>query len=459
MNLTPSWISKLERGDSVQNMLLAAFLVYWLCLLPALFGHAAAASAGSRVLTLPALAAMYWIASVRSAQLARALAVLGQLQAPHALLRSLVREKLMQLTLAWAFLATGLTLELALPASQVPALSGAALVSLAACLGVLRSLSSARLLAIPLRTLLDAAPYLAGVALVLLGANMLLDGFGRLPLPLLSLCALTFPYLALRLAKRWQHALPRYRWTEQRPTHGIVAWIKLQARRSTVLTWGNRLYGRDGMIVATSPSFMKMSPLAFPFFMLSRRPLWEDGRVGLFGSMMLVMVGLTITGGLIARDLHWRSLLMPGGLRRGRIASDILVSTLACQYAVSLVLAAAYAVCAHVLLSMSWDTIGHQLLRASTLPLEILFATSLALLVRTAPAFPWFFGAAFVLVLSVPFIAIKRHYWSIGDHLAVSLPVFVLVMLAASALMVALANRLWTSSILFKAARLEQQRR
>ncbi len=452
MNLAPTLISKLERGDSAHKLLLAAFLIYWICLLPTLFGHGSASTAASRMLTLPALAAMYWIASANAAQLARAFAVLGQMQAPHALMRALVREKLTNLLLAWAFLATGLTLQLALPASQVSACSGAALVSIAACLGTLRSLSQARLLALPLPKLLAAAPYLACLALILLDQNALLDRVGRMPLPILALGALTFPYLAWRLAQRWQHALPVYRWSAPKPQHSIIAWIAMQARRNTLLTWGSPWRQPDD----ASPISARTGQYAiviYPLFIMAGRPMWAEGRVAFFAPLVLLFVSLVTASGLVARDVHWRSFLIPGGLQRGRIASHILVSTLAVQYSFALAIAAVYGVFMNFLYGMTWETIGPQLLHAATLPLELLFAGCLALVLRTMPVNLWIGAPVGVLMLSFVFFALAKHSWSLQSYVTISLPVFVLTMLVASAALLVLANRRWTNNRLFQAAR------
>lgn len=378
--------------------------------------------------------------------MARALAVLGQIQAPHALRRALVREKLRQVTLAWAFLAGGLTLQLALPQAHVPALAGAALVSAAACLGMLRSLSRARLLPIPFAQLLDAAPFLICAALILLDLNRLLERVGSLPMTVLALCALAFPCLALRLARRWGHSLPLYRWAERAPSRGLAAWVSMQARRYTMLTSHQ---DRD----APFPAASKASILAMPFLVMAGRPLWEAGTINLFQCLMLTVVVASSSGALIVRDLHWRSLLMPAGLRRGSIGWHIVASTLTLQYGVMLLLAAVYGIGAHFGAGVSWDRIGQDLLRASTLPLELLLVTSAAVVVSAAPKLSWAGASLLLFALGAGFAALIWKSMNFPVTLTVPLPVFVLTLLGASALLVGLANRIWTINRLFATAR------
>ena len=449
MNFAPTLITRFERGDMTLKFVLAAFLIYWTLMLPVLFGHNLASTAPSRALTLPVLATMYWLASSRTRQLARALAVLGQLQSPHSLRRALVREKLVWIALAWAFLAGGLTLQLALPQAHMPALAGAALVSAAACLGMLRGLARSRLLSIPFAQLLDAAPYLAVIALIVLDYNSLFELVASLPLIVLALCALTFPYLALRLARRWERALPVYRWTERTPSHGIVAWLASQARRSTVLGQYEARTERD----LPFPYASRVAMLSVPFLMLTGQPIWEGGELSLFRCLMLSFVVMMSTNALIVRDLHWRVFLMPAGLRRGRIGSHIVASTLAYQYCVMLLLAAAYAAIAHFGVGVAWDRIGQQLLRASTLPLELLLATSAAVVLRALPKLPGIAVALLCFAAGMAFVRQILHWTQLPATLSVPLPVFVLAMLGVSALLVGLANRVWTTNRLFAAAR------
>jgi hypothetical protein len=437
MNLTSHPMARLERNDAALKLALAALAVYWICMLAVLPGSRETGMAAARLLTFPAMALMFWIACTKTTQLIRALTVLGQLLAPHRLRRQLVWEKLWFITLSWAFLATGATLQLALPQSQASALSGAALVSLAACLGMLRSLPAARRLPVPVPQLLEATPYLA--ALILLDFNALLTQFGNLPVLALALAALTFPCLAWWLERHWRAALPAFRWSALAPSQGITGWIAMQARRRTILTWRSGQPFQDGHASHIAPLAMRIAVLALPFII--SRPVWGNGEISLHGAATLSVMAMFIAGALVVRDLHWRSFLMPGGMRPRRVASHILASTMAVQFGIVLILTL-------VLVSLgplSLEAIIHRLMRSSILLTELLFATSLAMVLRAAlPSVRMWAtvaGAAVILLLYP-----MAH---LPNSVAASLPVYLLALLGASMLLLVLANRLWSAEKLF----------
>lgn len=454
MNWLPDPVLKHLRYHLQLKMVLATFLIYWICMLPVLFGNGTASPAAVRLFVLPAMVTMYWLATSMIDEMAQGVAVFGQLQAPHAFRRRLLTEKLKAVMLGWAFLAGGVSLELALPGSHAAALSGAALISLIACVGVARAMSRAGLYRSPFEGLLAATPVLLCVAVLGLDLPRLLDWFGALPFALHALCALSFPLLALSLWRRWGAELPLFRWHEKQNLHG--SWLGLQARRFTILTWKRPIIGAPENPSERSRMLLQAVTLSCPFIFLSGNPVWLDGNLNLPRLLTTFSTIIVVAGALLVRDVHWRSLLQPGGLRRRRIAFSIWSTTVAMQLCVFAGSSMALGALAHAVLGMPVaEVIGHitdhwpllfelplvtaagVLLRASTLtgrPVVTVFA---ALVLATL------FLATISAVIALP----HKH-----TSLPMSLAWFAGASMGVTALLVALASRMWTTQRLFAAA-------
>lgn len=451
MNYAPYPLLGYLRRDAALKVVLAVFLVYWICMLPVLFGGAQATRSAARVLTLPAMLAMLWIASSKARELLRHLAVLGQLQAPLALRRVQIGEQLRVIGAAWLFLAAGTSLQLSMPSSGVPAISGAALVSLAGCAGMLRAVARAGRLHGYGRDLVDAATVLV-VGLVALDHNRLLDWFGTLPPALSSACALLFPALLAGLAARWKVALPRFRWSAPAPANRLATWIDTENRRMTVLTWRKQWESdEEHRFLSASSVLARLAMQLFPILFLAGSRLWAKDTLHPSAFIQVLLVGGIISNHLVVRDMHWRSLLRPGGLRRGSIGTHIWKSTMTVQLSLCALLALLYILFDGAGLASGWHVIGMKLAAIASLPIELCLATSMAVLLRATPHDgPWT-GIIYVvtmLLLGGPMIAIARS----GFDIALPLWLFAAGAAVLSAALLAMANRIWTTRRLFAEA-------
>ena len=166
--MNPSSFLDLRRLTIIE-LLFIGMAVYWATMMPALLGTAHAKASATQVLLLPAIGLMYWVTSRKIYELTRAAAVLRQLGAPHLLWRDMRLEVLRYTSLTWLFLATGCSLQMALPASGVSSVAGAAIMSLVALAALGRSLS--------------AMPRLLDIGLMLLALPVLMFSLrARLPM-------------------------------------------------------------------------------------------------------------------------------------------------------------------------------------------------------------------------------------------------------------------------------------
>lgn len=452
MNYASVSLSGYLRRDAALKVVLAVFLVYWICMLPVVFGGAHATRAAARVLTLPAMLTMLWIASSKARELLRQLAVLGQLQAPHALRRAQIGERLRTIGAAWLLLALGTSLQLSMPNAGTPAITGATLVSLAGCAGMLRAVARAGRLPVFGRNLVDAATVLPVVALVALDQNRLLDVFAGLPPAVLAAGALLFPALLLLLASRWKAALPRFRWSAPAPASKISAWLETQNRRMTVLTWRKTWEGdQEHRFFSTSSVPARLALQLTPIAFLAGSYLWAAGKLHPASLIQVLLVGGMMSNMLLVRDMHWRSLLRPGGLRRNGIATHIWASTMSVQLMLCVPLVFLYMVFSGAGPAAGWDVIGSRLAAVVSLPLELCLATSLAVLLRATPhKGPWT-GIIYVvtlLMLGGPLFAIVK----MGFDIVMPLWAFAAGAALLSAALIAMANRIWTTRRLFSEA-------
>lgn len=446
---TPDPLLKHLRHYMLPKMALATLLVFWICMLPSLFGNSNPSTASVRLFLLPALATMYWVATLVTREMVRSLHVLGQLQAPHLFQRRLLIEKLVAIAMTWAFISLGTSAQLALPASHAAPASGAALVSLLACLGMLRILSRADVVKLPLAGLLSVSPILLCIAALSLYMHRVLDWFGALPFAIHALCALSFPALALTLRRRWNTELPAYRWAEQvRPT---AHWLATHTRRFTILGWKDPLMGNAAFSGDLWLIFRQFNQLLLPFIIIIGRPIWENGTIGVFRLMMSVFTILTVAGGVIVHDLHWRSLLQPGGLKRGRLGSSIWFSTFAAQLCIVALCTVAYALFASLALGAASDVIIGQVFSQWPLLIELMLASGFAVLLRASRIVAILAGTAFAVGALVA-IGVMLPLSGTKVVLQVPLEWFIGTTLCATAAAVALANRLWTTRRLFQEA-------
>jgi hypothetical protein len=421
------------RRMSVIELLFIGMAIYWATMMPAVFGTAHAKAAATQVLLLPAIGLMYWVASNKMYELTRAAAVLRQLSAPHLLWRDMCLAALRYTGFTWLFLASGCSLQMALPASGVSAVAGAAIMSLVALAALGRSLSA-------MPRVLDIGLALLALPVLLLSPGALLAWFGNLPVVLLAGITVAFPVLLLLLARRWRSPPPRLGWEPAVRAERWVDVVRTQLNRFTMLP----IAPLEANPSQAPSNFSRMLITALPVTVMlitSGTVFQVNGQIDLVRFALLMTLALLLTTGLAVRDMHWRTLLAPGGLKRGRLGLHIWVSTMFVQGIVLLVGVLFAVAVIRFTMNDPWPVLERMLSVQALLPLEIAFATALAVTLRALPHFGLWGTATLVLVNIVVYLM-----WGLkaAEGPLLTTNVYIGAMVAATVLLLLASNRLWT---------------
>ena len=429
----PSFLSL--RRMAAAEIVFNALAIYWFMLLQTYFGGDRAATSAAHFLLLPAMALVYWVTASKLKEVVRAAAVLRQLRTPDSVWRQMVWRALRYTGLVWLFVAVGSSVQMALPASGVPALAGAALMSLAGLVALGRSVS-------PAPRLVDLALALVGVSLLLGAPGDVFAWFGNQPVPLLVVIALAFPACLLALGRRWWHAAPRLALQGPPRARSMTSLLRAQLSRYTIIDWNK---GEPGPATTAWASPEKLWFITIPVVILMANPvpLYVNEQLQLPHAAVLFVIPMFLFANLIIRDLHWRTMLLPGGLHGGKLGFDLWRWTLVAQCIVVLMLAVLVMLTCRFALELPWSAIGAIMARYVTLPVELAFATALAVTLRPLP-YPSLWAALMlpsgVVALFVAHEAFARH----ETTPFLGLPLYVGGMAAATVCLIMAANKLWT---------------
>lgn len=419
--LTPDWGQRDLDG-------VALFLVALCCVVMAGFGvrHARSLAEGARVL--------------------------GQRQVPTAFWRRWQLASLKETSLLWGIALIGVV-TLVLPSHwMVNWVTAAALVSASLTASTLWTLAQQRLLPSWWQW------YLAGGTLIALLAAGLgnihladaLEFIDHLPGLLLLPIVASWPLLVAVLTRQWANQPPKAR--EGACVSAGTLWESLRAysRRYTPLHFMR--WDASATPVRTATLFGPTWSSASFAAVLVTNPYFFKLKVGdSFGTLQLLGLGGMVVYAalsLVCKDLHWRWLLAPGGLRPGRLGQHIFFSTLAslCAGILAFVVVAWFLAC--TVFGASTDTFLNYLLHFELLPLHLCFAVSVGTCVRGLP-----YPLRWIIGFSVAWLACAAGFvWQLTAELAAGRPAtwfttgpeYVGTLLAASALAIVLANRLWT---------------
>jgi hypothetical protein len=421
------------RQLNIIELLFIGMAVYWATMMPALFGTAHAKAAATQVLLLPASGLMYWVTSKKIYELTRAAKVLRQLGTPHRLWHDMRLAALLYTGLTWLFLATGCSLQMALPASGVSAVAGAAIMSLVALIALGRSLSA-------MPRALDIGIALLALPLLLIAPSTLFVWFGNLPLLLLAAMTVAFPLLLLLLARRWRSPPARLGCEPAVRAERWVDLVRTQLNRFTMLP----IAPPEANPSQAPSNLSRMLITALPvtsMMIMSRTVTQATGQFDLVRFALLMTLALLLTTGLAVRDMHWRTLLAPGGLKRGRLGVHIWLSTMFVQGIV--MLGGVLFVVAMIRFTVNdpWPVLEKILSVQAMLPLEIAFATALAVTLRALPHFG-LWGVATLVLVNV--IAYSMWVLKAAEGPLLTTQVYIGAMVGATVLLLLASNRLWT---------------
>lgn len=441
------------------SLLLAMLGLYWVVLLLTDFRSHTNIDKDIDLLLFLSCAYLLMLSRGAGSTLAQAAQILGQRRAPAALWHEWSKLAMRAPTRAWAMLCAAMTLALLAPAGTHHWPAAAALLSLTLSIGTVNSLAR--------RGLLPRACYIAidiGVVLLVLAITLLtspvaaLDRFGALPTWLLLTFAASWPLLGAWLMHVCRGEPQRYRW----PGHNIQRRQPLMAlngyiRRYAPLRWNGNCQNTGNGMASTKKGALVQITSGMPMVYLSLL-VWSPAQWNqTLSPAHLLSVGflcIFMSATLIVRDRHWRMLLVPGGLHRGRIGLHILVSTLEIHLG-WVVMAAALGLVAAGMTGYSVPAMLDRYLQHGAVVFEIAFAASVGLLIRALPKTVWLAALLFLALclLAAAFrlqlvLALLQGRLSGVGHMTAG-PAYVGILALASIAIAMLANRIWTPKKLF----------
>lgn len=441
------------------GVLLATLGLLWLVLVLTDLRSHANVNADVDVLLIVSCLYLLAIAWRVSSTLAQAAEVLGQRRAPAPLWHEWSKRAMRAPTRAWAMLCAAATIAALSPASLHHWPAAAALLSLTISIGTVNSLARRGLLPRAFYVAIEIGAVLLALTIMLLTSPVAaLALFGSLPAWLLLTFAASWPLLNAWLMRAWRGEPQRYRW----PGHRIQRREPLMAlvrhlRRYSPLRWRIDCQTTGNGIATAKKGALAQVVSGMPVMYLALL-VWAPAQWNqTLSPAHLIMVGflcIFMSASLIVRDLHWRMLLVPGGLHRGRIGLHILISTL--EIHVGWVVAtAAMGLLAASASGYSVPAMLDRYLQHGAVIVEIMFAASVGLLIRALPKAAWFAGLIFLALclLAAAFrlqlvVALLQGRLSEVGHMTTG-PAYIGILALASIASVMLANRIWTPKKLF----------
>jgi len=280
-------------------------------------------STGSLLLATFACVGMFMFAASRANNLVKARTTLENLRAPTAAWTPLLRNCLRETSVTWLVLGGMLMLQLALrPGSKAHWLSAGALVSLAACLGMLQSLAQSALMPRLRGVIHPAAAFIVIVPLLLCSPLVMKTDFAAQPGIALAAAVLCWPALATGLLLRWRGP-PVLGAAGLDEGHAFLRGWLARMRRYSLLKRGVAIVDDRKL------DWHNLTASAVCVFFIDLMSSTSAGGA-LTANHLLGMAALVYHAYhlLAVRDLHWRTFVAPGGMRQRDIAMNIFSSTL-----------------------------------------------------------------------------------------------------------------------------------
>ncbi|GAB2852007.1 hypothetical protein GCM10027277_20440 [Pseudoduganella ginsengisoli] len=376
--------------------------------------------------------------------LGRSVSVLQVQRAPNALWQAWLRQWLQSVTRYWALLSIAVAVLMLTPGSPRHWLMAPALLSLLLCVGMVAVLARAGLLPRRLATVVEVS--LAALLVYLMAAsqfNRTLDNFAALPGFMLAACALAWPVMAGWIMHAQSDAL--------RTVTGSQTNV-LRRMRNALARWAGRyqplrMFGADPDTHMLNPRVLLVVAMVqnLAFFAQLLPVQWGEQATPI-RMARLMLVCMTCANALLVRDLHWRSLLLPGGTRLRYLGTRIVLSTMSFQAPVVIL-----AALGSMLLAPHAGPGWHSLASVAIPLLELACCTSLMTLLRTLPRRLQVAGLLCQLLpMSYAYIPmwfkldVPQATWQIGIG-------YTLLLAAVTCVAQLIANRRWTPKRLLEA--------
>lgn len=399
-------------------------------------------------------ALLAWVQGHVVAQsLARAAQVLGQRQVPRLLWTDWLRLLSVKTARTWCIVVVACIFVLGIAGTPWRWPTGAALVSVAMALSLARTLSNRGLLPAAVGWCITGGLIVGPVVLsVTTGLAGALDAFSGWPQWLQLLLIAIPPAMAISLQRRWAMVVPRLGRRDSLTSAFVWPWFKRELKRYTSINYfagvNNREASKNPIILVIPTSiFVSIGPQLHNTIGTwgSTLPLWHP--------LALAVMIVFCYPHLICKDLHWRMLLAPGGLHRGRLGLYVARSTV--EYAFGLgsaLLLFAWAF-SHLFNGLPTLDVLALIQRYALLPLQLVFAISVATCLRASPRPGWVFVGMIVVLTACAVV-----YGSYQEALPAPAqwfkagPGYVTILLGLTLASITLSNRIWTVRKLMAAA-------
>lgn len=431
------------RRPTLVAILLSAFMVFWLCLLPA---RSVALPAGQRWLLIAACLLITAFAGEQISTLRTAAAVLTRRRAPEALWRNMMQAAMLQMALGWALLTAATDIFFIGAPGALHPLVVPAVLSLTGCTAMLCRLAPVRW-----RGHLELAVSLAALlAYINVGGAPILDSLAALGNGPMAAMSLLWPCAIALLARSWSRPGSAARWVEQAPATRPFSGLRAQIKRVSFVSWpGARSDDQAYFGAATGWVWPFICAPGIPLMWNGASPLGLSDLIGVRGIPLSVML---VTCALPAIDVHWRTMLAPGKWRSGRIGMRLWASTFLVYGAFLSLTEVAIAVLASVFAHQPLHAVEPMTLAAGVAKLA--FVTSAAVLVRGLPRHvrSWVVGLAIAAFVGW-FYLLLRHQalpWLASPTASM---VYLGVLTLGTPLCLFWANRVWRTETLLAAVR------
>ena len=385
--------------------------------------------------------------------------VLGQRQVPERLWSARFKSTLTLLNISLTISVLSSMVLLAIAESPWRWATGAALMSVSASCIFLRGVAAQGFLPRPLGwAVWVGLALLVGLVWGQGGVLQGLDFLAELPIGLQVLALATWPALYGFLAARWSQRTPRPRWVGDAVELNVGRRVALYMKRYVSLQYLGSRFPNAASRSAKDTSLnwrIFVSPVYLLSFFESSLPRavpsWNSAlpleHIPI--TVVLIIFALCV---LVCKDWHWRALLAPGGLRRGRLGTHIFLSTLQLVVFVGVALWFLSVVFDRMMGGTESYFSMAALQRYLLLPVQVVFAVAVANVVMALRK-PWMGIATLISLLllsGLPGI-FENTLPAPPDWFRAGLG-YVAALLALTVAAIWLSNRLWTAQKLMIAA-------
>jgi hypothetical protein len=374
--------------------------------------------------------------------------LMHEMRTPRHLWRSYLSVALKQALLTWILLALAITTLAYAAKLSWQLMTIASIVSILVCSSTIAALSHYGLLPRVLSLILIWGAY-GLLAIYISKANYqnFLETIDATPPVLRILIAFSAPLLTWIILRNWWHAPPLRR-NQNVPLRKKLSkklsdysnrFVQLHGAYRPFVRKHNAAYLKGWSSVLVS----QLSVYIFIYAVMS--DIWSI-EPGLLRSFSLLGLALFYLSVVLFKDLHWRKLLAPGSLHRGRVGWHIYSVTAVVHMMCVVILAMITAIVTMVFFNITWEQIAAMALRYCSLPFEITVMIGFAVCF-SAVATSFYRLVSLIFALVVAGLALLATYGGPQQWPVLSLDVtaYITSLLFLAIVLIWVANKLWTA--------------